>query len=581
MRKQTKLVAVLSAAALLAIGASMTSMAAQGWQQEGDDWYYYDNNGDYVVNEWKKSGNNWYYLGDDGYMMKNYLLEDGDSTYYLDGNGVMVTNSWVAYTPEDDYEEDAPDHYWYYFQNNGRAVKASDDLKKKTINGKTYGFDESGRMLFGFVDDQGNRITDEDPFEDAVYYFGDSDDGAMHKGWLQYMDGSELEGTEGWDSDGAKDYDDLDEMWFYFNTSNGEKVYSENNDPKTKTINGNKYAFDNNGVMISEWVSEDASTDSEANSKYYNDQTQGWMEKRGWIWAIPSENINDDDNADETYRWFYAGSNGKTYRDDVKSINGKKYVFDTNGIMRSGLVVINDSDHIVALVDTDETEGADLMNGDYIVDTTKGTDNVGGALKEGTGFLYYFGDEETDGSMKSGKNIKIELSDDEYTFGFEKNGKAYNGEEDSKIYLNGVLAEASSDYRYQAIKEVTLGDGTTDSIMSGTDSVKTEENGLKYDNYVVGTSGNVVKEGKYVKDSEDGYYAVYGAKKDVKEASDYTDNDKEKDGYELATRPDGLEKGDIAYFEDSDNAKDMAKDFAECGAYSNSPDADDYVSVCK
>ena len=151
MRKQTKLVAVLSAAALLAIGASMTSMAAQGWQQEGDDWYYYDNNGDYVVNEWKKSGNNWYYLGDDGYMMKNYLLEDGDSVYYLDGNGVMVTNAWVAYSPEDDYEDDASDHYWYYFQSNGRAVKAANDIKKKTINGKTYGFDESGRMLFGFV----------------------------------------------------------------------------------------------------------------------------------------------------------------------------------------------------------------------------------------------------------------------------------------------------------------------------------------------------------------------------------------------------------------------------------------------
>ena len=34
MRKQTKLVAVLSTAALLAIGASMTSFAAQGWAEE-------------------------------------------------------------------------------------------------------------------------------------------------------------------------------------------------------------------------------------------------------------------------------------------------------------------------------------------------------------------------------------------------------------------------------------------------------------------------------------------------------------------------------------------------------------------
>ena len=34
MRKQTKLVAVLSASALLAMGASMTSFAATGWTQE-------------------------------------------------------------------------------------------------------------------------------------------------------------------------------------------------------------------------------------------------------------------------------------------------------------------------------------------------------------------------------------------------------------------------------------------------------------------------------------------------------------------------------------------------------------------
>ena len=48
MRKQTKLVAVLSTAALLAIGASMTSFAAQGWAEEDGTWVYYDKNGDKV-----------------------------------------------------------------------------------------------------------------------------------------------------------------------------------------------------------------------------------------------------------------------------------------------------------------------------------------------------------------------------------------------------------------------------------------------------------------------------------------------------------------------------------------------------
>ncbi len=50
MRKQTKLVAVLSAAALFAIGASMTSFAATArWDQEGEDWVYLDKDGDKVT----------------------------------------------------------------------------------------------------------------------------------------------------------------------------------------------------------------------------------------------------------------------------------------------------------------------------------------------------------------------------------------------------------------------------------------------------------------------------------------------------------------------------------------------------
>ena len=368
-----------------------------------------------------------------------------------------------------------------------------------------------------------------------MYYFGDSDDGAMHKGWLQYTDGSELDSNVGWD--GGKDYDDLDELWFYFNTSTGKKIKATTGSPATKTINGNKYAFDDHGVMISDWVSSDS------NSKYYNNQTQGWMERKGWIWTIPSEDINPKDNDDETYRWFYAGSNGKVVTNDLKSINGKKYVFDANGIMRSGLIVLDD-DQILALVDEEETEGSKLMAGNYAVDKVEGVENVANAIDNDTVNLYYFGDEETDGSMKTGKSIKIELEDDTYTFGFEKNGKAYHGEESNKIYLNGVLVSASSDYRYQAVKNVTEGDGNTNSIANDVASIAD----LEYDNYVVGTSGTIVKPGKYVKDTDDGYYAV-------------------------------SEEGVVAYFEDDEYARDKAKDWSDCGKIGEEVD-DDWESAC-
>ena len=58
MRKQTKVVAVASAAALLAIGASMTSFAATGWVEEDGTWYFYDNDGNRVEDRrWKTGGN--------------------------------------------------------------------------------------------------------------------------------------------------------------------------------------------------------------------------------------------------------------------------------------------------------------------------------------------------------------------------------------------------------------------------------------------------------------------------------------------------------------------------------------------
>ena len=139
MRKQTKLVAVLSTAALLAIGASMTSFAATGWAEEDGTWVYYNRDGERATDQWKKSGNNWYWLDSDGEMAIDQLIEDGDNYYYVDINGVMAANQWVAIDNEDAGQDDEPDHYWYYFQANGKALTQGDNDKVslKTVNGKS------------------------------------------------------------------------------------------------------------------------------------------------------------------------------------------------------------------------------------------------------------------------------------------------------------------------------------------------------------------------------------------------------------------------------------------------------------
>ena len=229
MRKQTKLVAVLSTAALLAIGASMTSFAATGWAEEEGTWVYYNRDGERATEQWKKSGNNWYYLDSDGEMAIDTLIEDGDNYYYVDINGVMASNQWVAIDNEDAGEDDEPDHYWYYFQANGKALTngTNDKVSLKTVNGKKYAFDDEGRMLYGWVaEDNAERVdnTDGDGFKEGIYYFGGEDDGAMTVGWLQ-MDITYDEATDDAYKEIAPVFtDDEDQSrWFYFK-SNGKKI---------------------------------------------------------------------------------------------------------------------------------------------------------------------------------------------------------------------------------------------------------------------------------------------------------------------------------------------------------------------
>ena len=129
MRKQTKLVAVLSTAALLAIGASMTSFAAQGWAEEDGTWVYYNRDGEKATDKWAKSGNNWYYLNSDGEMAVDTLIDDGDNYYYVDANGVMDSNPWVVIDNQDAGDANETYPYWYYIQSKGK------DLTHETHHG--------------------------------------------------------------------------------------------------------------------------------------------------------------------------------------------------------------------------------------------------------------------------------------------------------------------------------------------------------------------------------------------------------------------------------------------------------------
>ena len=561
MRKQTKVVAVASAAALLAIGGAMTSFAAQGWVEEDGTWYYYDKDGNRVENEWKKSGDNWFWLNGDegGAMAPDMLVEDDDDTYYVDANGVMVTNTWVKVVNEDQDDDDDPAEYrYYYMQNSGKAYKAGDSgkTKFKTIDGKKYAFDEDGKMLYGWVnEDDSTLASDDSDWETATYYMGSWEDGSLKTGWQKITV---------YDQDEDDDYD----YWFNFK-SNGKKRFNESDskDIFEKKINGKHYAFDNRGVMTYEWTLTTTSAAATiSNWLYFNSPEDGARATKGWFKVVAPDKDGDDntfkdysnlenptfakgDAEDENERWYYANSDGELYVGQIKKIKGKYYGFapegNKAGSMLTGLCAlrVDNSGNITKLWARD-------MDSDDLDDAMNGEGDFDGFGSDTNDTLYYFGNnEDSDGALKTG-SVSVNLDGDNYQFQFSKTGGAegkgrgLNGIDDSKyIYKFGMKLKAGSDDKYIVVyadgdtgaSDVTVhkidtaalrrdavergqnkdGDtvyayGTLGSLVSG----KASSN-----YYLLNTSGTIVKNKTAAKDGNDWYFYV-----DNKVIKMYTNN---------------------------------------------------------
>ena len=516
MRKQTKLVAVLSTAALLAIGASMTSFAATGWAEEDGTWVYYNRDGERATDQWKKSGNNWYWLNSDGEMAIDQLIEDGDNYYYVDINGVMAANQWVAIDNEDAGQDDEPDHYWYYFQANGKALTQGDNDKVslKTVNGKKYAFDDEGKMLFGWVDENSaERVddTDGDAFKEGTYYFGGEDDGAMTVGWLQ-LDVTYDEATNDEYKYTAPVFNDDEDQtrWFYFK-SNGKKIYAEDGDrTKDKTINGKKYAFDEYGAMVAEWSLDEEDLEGKslasysdavksgkidagkasANDivtgkafnakyseawKYFNSVEDGARVSKGWFKVVPAEYLNDEKYNDDEDYWYYADGSGNLYAGEFKTIKGKKYAFRNDGRMIDGLKFIyedKDAQSLTVWADDDDP---------YRFDSEDDFDDNAPLYEAAGYYCYYFGNGD-DGAMRTNKTT-VEIDGENFNFYFEKSGgkkgAGLTGEKDDKFYQSGKLLKADTDDKYSVFQRqlVKKTDGTINSeldVVTTKDSTTTE-----------------------------------------------------------------------------------------------------------
>ena len=394
---------VLTAAAMLTMGLTMSTYAAEGWSLVNNSWVYLDQYGTEVTDEWRKGADNlWRYLNSNGEMSVNAWVDDD---YYVDANGIMVSNQWVWTQPE--YSDDDAER-WFYFGSSGKMVK--DGWKR--IDGFSYLFDDDGIMQTGWS-------------EDGLYYLGA--DGSMKTGW-RYIEAP----TDEYDDDyyGAEE-----KYWFYF-ASNGKKFCPETGndseaDYRIAAINGQTYCFNEDGIMQTGWVylngdPEDAPEDTIENWRYFagpelTNVTLG-ASVRGWLSLEAPEALLG--SVSEDVVWYYFGREGApeigpefgtaTTADFVR-INGKNYLFDRLGNPVSGL-------HEVEIAATGEKTA------------------------------YYF-DSDSKTALKGKKTIE-EWDGTVATYYFNEGiyaGHGVTGVKDNYLYYKGKRQEADSDMRYVLI----------------------------------------------------------------------------------------------------------------------------------
>lgn len=163
-----------------------------------------------------------------------------------------------------------------------------------------------------------------------------------------YVDGNGVMVTNTWVKVVNEDQDDEDdpaEYNYYYMQSSGKAYKASQNTTSTrfKTIDGKRYAFDEDGKMLWGWVSDSELKNDEdgwTDAVYYMGGWEDGSMKTGWQKITVYDETLDDDMD----YWFYFKSNGKkTYFNAAdakgnetileKKINSKTYGFNANGVM--------------------------------------------------------------------------------------------------------------------------------------------------------------------------------------------------------------------------------------------------------
>ena len=274
------------------------------WKQTAKGWTYSDEHGNLVTKKWEKIGNNWYYFDEQGIAQTGWQEIDG-SWYYFNPTNANAVSGWQKINGS-----------WYYFD--------------PTSSVALTGLQKLSNKLYYFDSDSAKALTGWQELNDAWYYFDPANTYAL-TGWKklgnQWYYFSQLDGKmlTGWQKvDGKQQYFNQSGVWqpsatpssttgtwkkdsdknWTFTKSNGQLAKEE-----ILTIDGKRYAFDYHGHLVT----------NDYYDGYYADQN-GEIGFSRW-------------NKDLNGNYTYSQADGSFVYDNIVTINGHKYAFDGQGFM--------------------------------------------------------------------------------------------------------------------------------------------------------------------------------------------------------------------------------------------------------